>query len=129
MWRRLKKGSSYLAKVVDKPEVLDEMETIASELEVVGSINLQCRLTKDGPVVFEINPRFSGTSAARAVAGMNGVDISIRHLLFGEHPARSKKRPITMIRHLAEIYVSEDDILATEKCGLTETRGEVYGYF
>lgn len=129
MLRKLKKGASYFARVVDCGEVLDAMEAIASHLEVRGAINLQCRVTDRGPVVFELNPRFSGTTAARAVAGLNEPDISIRHLLMGETPGRAIKQPITMMRHLMEIYIPNSAVEEMERDKTTNCKADVYGYF
>ena len=129
MWRELKKGSTYRAQVADEPVLLSEMERIACRLEVRGAINLQCRVTDSGPVVFEINPRFSGTTAARAVAGLNEPDISIRDLLFCERPSRARKRPITMLRCLMEMYVLSDVVEEARQRGVAERKGEFYSYF
>jgi carbamoyl-phosphate synthase large subunit len=129
MWRKIKKGASYVAKVIDDKQILTTMELIACRLEVRGAINLQSRLTDRGPVVFEINTRFSGTTAARAVAGLNEPDISIRNLLFGERPGRVEKKPIVMLRHLMEVYLEGTVLEDTERIGVTKGEATVYSYF
>ena len=42
---------------------------------VLGATNFQLKLTKKGPVIFEINPRFSGTTHIRSLFGLNEIDI------------------------------------------------------
>ena len=42
-------------------------------LNLNGSINIQLRLTKNGPRVFEINPRFSSTALMRHRIGFSDV--------------------------------------------------------
>ncbi|MGE0463964.1 MAG: ATP-grasp domain-containing protein [Vicinamibacterales bacterium] len=41
----------------------------ARALPMAGAVNIQCRLTGDRPVVFEINPRFSGGIALTIASG------------------------------------------------------------
>ena len=38
----------------------------------------------EGDVIFEINPRFSGTTSIRAICGHNDPDIVIRNRIFNE---------------------------------------------
>ncbi|GJM05142.1 MAG: carbamoyl phosphate synthase-like protein [marine bacterium B5-7] len=64
------------------PIVTDVCEKIAKALDVRGAVNIQGRLTPRGFMVFEINPRFSGTTSIRAMMGFNEPDILIRkHIL------------------------------------------------
>ena len=48
-------------------------ETIAKGLNLRGSMNIQMRLTTQGPRVFEINPRFSSTVLMRHRIGFSDV--------------------------------------------------------
>jgi len=66
------------------PEVTEYCEKIAKKLGACSSINIQCRLFEDKLYIFEINPRFSGTTSLRAMVGFNEPDIMIRNQLFGE---------------------------------------------
>ena len=66
------------------PEVRKYAEQIALKLGSKGPINIQCRMTKNGISVFEINPRFSGTESLRALAGYNAPDTLIRKHLLNE---------------------------------------------
>jgi carbamoyl-phosphate synthase large subunit len=65
-------------------EVAAEAEQIAVQLGARGPINIQCRLWKGRPYVFEINPRFSGTSSVRALVGYNEPDWLVRRHVLGE---------------------------------------------
>jgi len=47
-------------------------------------VNVQCRLVDGEVVVFEINPRFSGTTSLRAMVGYNEPDVLFRHHVLGE---------------------------------------------
>ena len=66
------------------PSVTEPCEKIAKSLGACGAINIQCRLVDDKVYVFEVNPRFSGTTSLRAMVGYNEPDILIRHHLMGE---------------------------------------------
>lgn len=66
------------------PEVTGPCERIAVALDSRGPLNIQCRLV-DGEVrVFEINPRFSGTTSLRALVGFNEPDLLYRRHVEGE---------------------------------------------
>lgn len=45
---------------VNDPVLIDLARACASAMTFVGPINIQCRKVKGRPIVFEINPRFSG---------------------------------------------------------------------
>lgn len=66
------------------PEVTTQCEQIAAALGARGAINIQCRLVDDKVKVFEINPRFSGTTSLRALMGYNEPDVLIRRHVLGE---------------------------------------------
>lgn len=66
------------------PEVTGECERIAAALGTRASVNVQCRLVGRDVHVFEINPRFSGTTSLRAMVGYNEPDILIRKHVLGE---------------------------------------------
>lgn len=66
------------------PEVTAQCEAIARAIGAKGAVNIQCRFV-DGVVrVFEINPRFSGTTSIRAMMGYNEPDVLIRKHILGE---------------------------------------------
>ena len=66
------------------PQVTKQCEVIAQKINSKGPLNIQCRLVNGEVKVFEINPRFSGTTSLRAMVGFNEPDILIRRHLLGE---------------------------------------------
>lgn len=64
------------------PEVTEQCRAIAQSLQVTGAVNIQCRLVDGIVKVFEINPRFSGTTSIRAMMGYNEPDVLLRQHLF-----------------------------------------------
>jgi carbamoyl-phosphate synthase large subunit len=90
----------------DYPEIRRYAEKVALILKSKGPLNIQCRKTKKGIFIFEINPRFSGTTPIRALAGYNEPDILIRCEFLGKNiklPIRFKKGIV--MRGLMEKYI------------------------
>jgi carbamoyl-phosphate synthase large subunit len=82
-WLVVSSGVSH-GEVRDFPEVRAQCEEISKAIGAKGPINIQCRFV-DGKVrVFEINPRFSGTTSLRAMVGYNEPDILLRKHVLGE---------------------------------------------
>jgi carbamoyl-phosphate synthase large subunit len=81
MRRELQSGTTYRAELGMFPDVRDEAMRIAAALRPMGPCNMQFRLTDRGPVCFEINVRFSGTTPLRAFFGYNEVDAALRHFV------------------------------------------------
>jgi carbamoyl-phosphate synthase large subunit len=101
-WLVISSGIShgYIGQI---PDVTEPCERISAALGCRGAVNIQCRLV-DGEVrVFEINPRFSGTTSIRAMMGYNEPDVLIRRHLLGENiPPRFPYRSGVVLRSLAE---------------------------
>jgi len=96
--------------IEDARELRDWAESIAKRLGARGPLNIQCRLTEDGPSVLEINPRFSGTTSIRAAVGFNEPDILIRNFLENEEFGRiDYRRGIIALRGLANVIQSSQD--------------------
>ena len=82
-WLVISSGVSH--GYIDRfPEVTEPCERMARALGARGPINVQCRLVAGDVKVFEINPRFSGTTSIRAMVGYNEPDILLGHHLLGE---------------------------------------------
>jgi carbamoyl-phosphate synthase large subunit len=71
--RKLRGDVTGEAEVVADLSIEVLLRRVASALDLVGSINVQLRLTEDGPFVFEINPRFSSTVLFRHLLGFKDV--------------------------------------------------------
>jgi len=66
------------------PLVQAVCEELAVKLGARGPLNIQCRLDGDTVHIFEVHPRFSGTTSIRAAASFNEPDLLIRDFLFHE---------------------------------------------
>lgn len=90
-------------EVDDFPEVRAQAERLAVALGSRGPLNVQGRLVGGDLVVFEVNPRFSGTEAMRALAGWNGPEALVDwHLGLPSALAGFRARRQTFVRTLVE---------------------------
>src|SRR3546814_16519316 len=58
--------------------------TVARALDLSGSINIQLRLGSRGPMIFEINPRFSSTVVFRHRLGFSDLLWSLQEQILGK---------------------------------------------
>lgn len=75
--RTLIGGYSNYGVVVVNKDISQLLVSIGEDLKLEGSINIQLRLTQNGPIVFEINPRFSSTVLFRDLLGFKDLIWSI----------------------------------------------------
>lgn len=107
-WLVVSSGVSQ-GEVGDFPEVREQCESIASALGSRGPLNIQGRFVDGKMIVFEINPRFSGTTSLRALMGFNEPDLLLRHHLLGEPlMVGPSYRKGMIIRSLRETVLRED---------------------
>jgi carbamoyl-phosphate synthase large subunit len=105
--RRLQGGLTGAAVVVDSTPFSPLLHGIADALDLNGSINVQLRLTADGPKVFEINPRFSSTVRFRDKLGFHDFIWSLlesRGLAIGSYCSPSPG--VRMYRGADEVIIS-----------------------
>jgi len=76
--RKLMGGFSGFGIVIQNNEIDELLLNIAEKIDLRGSINVQLRLSNRGPLVFEINPRFSSTVMFRHLMGFKDVIWSIQ---------------------------------------------------
>lgn len=81
--RTLKGGFTTSGEVVEIAAIDRLCREIADALDLEGSINVQLRMTDRGPVVFEINPRFSSTVVFRHLLGFRDLLWSITDRMTG----------------------------------------------
>ncbi|MDX3895330.1 ATP-grasp domain-containing protein [Pusillimonas sp.] len=67
--RKLIGGLTGSGVIVRNPEIEEYVGAIANVMQLNGAINIQLRLTEDGPLLFEINPRLSSTLVFRDKIG------------------------------------------------------------
>lgn len=107
--RTLKNGNTAVAYYADSPEIDIYIRAVAEKLGAFGAINIQLRLTETGPKIFEINPRFSGTTPVRACFGLNEITV-----LFNYFSGRNLNNNFAIkegmvVRHTVDHFVSDMD--------------------
>lgn len=78
--RELHGGFSGYGEVIKNEAINDLLIQVAIKLNLIGSINIQLRLSEKGPIIFEINPRFSSTVLFRHLFGFKDLLWSIEDL-------------------------------------------------
>lgn len=100
------------------PAILDFGRTVFESFVRMGHIgpcNFQGRMTDDGIVIYEINPRFTGITAVRAAMGWNEVEAALR-LFVGAEPIHSVAPRLgygtdtICLRYITEEFVRRADI-------------------
>lgn len=56
----IRAGVTDRGRTVNAPALIGVAKACAATLQFAGAVNIQCRLVNGRPIVFEINPRFSG---------------------------------------------------------------------
>ncbi len=108
--RKLKNGNTSIAYFNKIDEVDRFVRQIAEKLSPDGPINIQLRITDNGPMVFEINPRFSGTTPVRSSFGVNEVSILIKYLETGILSDKPSPKEGMVIRYTVDQFVSNKDL-------------------
>ena len=83
---KLKAGVPVQFIPLDSPEVWNAVEEVSEVLapyDPSGPVNLQGRMTDDGLVFFEMNPRFTGITGNRALFGFNEVSLLVDNFVQG----------------------------------------------
>jgi len=94
-------------RVDDFAELRAHCEAVGKALGARYAINVQCRIADGEVMVFEINPRFSGTSSIRAMLGFNEPELLIRKHILGENIGdKPPYRFGTVLRGLREVEVA-----------------------
>jgi carbamoyl-phosphate synthase large subunit len=116
--KMLKHGQTYKAFIDDFTTIRRHAEQCALKMRPVGPINIQSKVVKDQPVIFEVNLRFSASCAMRAVAGINEPNIVYRNMVFNERPENVNRQKLVCMRYWNELYVpisSYNEILTKQE--------------
>jgi carbamoyl-phosphate synthase large subunit len=124
--RTIRGGTSWHVEVARFPELHELLLGIGRAMDFMGSLNVQLMLTENGPVPFELNARFSGTTAVRAHFGFNEPEMVLRAYFYKEAiPAPVIRSGIAM-RYHEEVFI--DDVAADQLSPATH-KGYVNTWF
>jgi carbamoyl-phosphate synthase large subunit len=103
MERELQAGRTMRSRVVRHSGIEAFIEGFGGVCGALGSINLQLRVTEGGRVlVFEINPRFSGSTSMRVAAGYNEPARLFEHLADGKPIVPDPVQECSIYRYYTE---------------------------
>ncbi len=92
--------------IIRHRKIQEFCESLCLRMGMRGPVNIQLRLHGEDIKVFEIHPRFSGTTSIRSDAGFNDPDLVIRSFLLGERPSRQNFRTdVAAIRAFQSVLV------------------------
>jgi carbamoyl-phosphate synthase large subunit len=101
----VKSGQAYRSRTFGSPELVESARRIVEGLPIYGAANIQCFLTVDGPVFFEINARFGAGTILSINAGMNG-PLALVDLARGRPVRDLTPQPdVLMMRYWQEVFV------------------------
>lgn len=106
--RKLSGGRTSWARVIKNEQISLLCEQIARGLNLRGAINVQLILTKQGPKVFEINPRYSSTVEMRHRLGFMDLVWGIEESLFQKPVIYDERNSGSLVGRIDEIIVLEN---------------------
>jgi carbamoyl-phosphate synthase large subunit len=104
-------GPSQIGETLWDRQIVDIVEAVVNCFGFDSNVNVQLRCAaNDGvPMVYEINPRISGTIVASKAAGVDLLRYGIRHSLGLDLTGGIMVRPVRMIRYFKEYFVDGPD--------------------
>jgi carbamoyl-phosphate synthase large subunit len=103
----VKAGQAFKSITINAPELVEFARRIVEPLPIIGPSNIQCFLTDDGVLFFEINPRFGAASILSIVAGMNGPAALVAMARNVELPPLKPRPGLLMMRYWQEAFTAE----------------------
>ena len=107
--RTIRGGTSWHIEVARFEELNETLRAIAEAVEFHGSLNIQLMLSSRGAIPFELNARFSGTTAVRAHFGFNEPAMSLLSHFYGEEIVQPAIRSGVAMRYHEEVFIDGAD--------------------
>jgi len=124
--RSLRSGHSWVVESKKFDALMPLLSDLADKIPSYGPINVQLMVGPKGPVPFEFNPRFSGTTAMRAHFGFNEPEMILKADRLGEDIGQPDIRAGMAFRYLEEVYV---DNVASDTVSAPYPTGTVHTWF
>ena len=102
-------GATFYGEIVEDPEVAQYIQSVGNALIKegldFGHVNIQLILTRNGPVLFEINGRLSSTEASKAHYGFNSCAAFVENIVNKkQYQGWETARTGRFIRYYEELY-------------------------
>jgi carbamoyl-phosphate synthase large subunit len=104
-------------RTVHDRKLIELAKSVAHALPFIGAVNIQCRVVNGEPVVFEINPRFSGGIPLTIAAGADFPKYLVELALGRAVPARIGRfrDDLWMTSYEASIFVDAEELATGRK--------------
>jgi len=122
MRRTLRDGDTHKAFVVRDAVIESHVRAVAEALNPFGPCNFQLRMRGGTPYIFDINPRTSGTTYCRTLAGFNEPLMTLNFLERGLPPS-FEIRPISIFRYWKEMVVEHPQVDDARRTGMVRDSG------
>jgi len=103
--RTLRGGTSWHVEVAPYELLHKPLLTIAGAIDFMGSLNVQLMLTDQGAIPFELNARFSGTTALRAHFGFNEPAMALLSYFYQEEIKTPEISSGIAMRYHEEVFI------------------------
>jgi carbamoyl-phosphate synthase large subunit len=103
--RDLIQGTTYRTELAESADVTSAIVAMAQALGVEGPCNFQFSVVDGEVLVFEINPRFSGTSGIRYLYGFNDPELVLEQTCLGLPLVQPELKPGVVLRYWNELYL------------------------
>lgn len=110
--RTIRGGTSWHVEVAPFHQLHECLLAIGKAMDFPGSLNVQLMLAADGPIPFELNARFSGTTAVRAHFGFNEPEMALLAYYYREGVSAPVIRSGIALRYHEEVFI--DDVSARD---------------
>lgn len=108
-------GHTTKAEILNYPLINKHIKKVAEKLDIFGPCNFQSRVVDGVPYIFEINCRFSGTTATCTLAGFNHVEECIKKIYLKKEPNKLIPTKGVMLRYFNEVFIPLDEINTIKK--------------
>jgi len=109
-------GPSIVGEIVQNNEVKEMVDRIIRAFGFHLNVNIQLKYSRRGlPLVYEINPRVSGTIVANEAAGVNLLYFGIKLAMGKEIPKQTSIRRVKMLRYFEEVFIYEEELKSVKR--------------
>ena len=101
----LQNAMPYFDREINR--IVEDMVQELIKIGMVGPVSLQGRITKDGPVFYEINPRFTGGAAMSAGFGFNHCRAAVEDFVLGYSTTEIREKINVNYNLICKRYITE----------------------
>ena len=105
--RKLFNGTSWITEVIKNKRIEKIVLNIAKKIDNEGPFNIQLAIGNRGPIPFEFNSRFSGTTSIRAYFGFNEPLMFLKNYVLKKKIKNPLIKKGISFRYINEIFLDD----------------------